>query len=153
MDYFQITGTLERGQHFIHITYDFFIDTPADNLSFRFTYSPFWGDRNDPKHLEAIRDAAHTQLQLNDPERIQAIIESAMPLKNGITLAIADPQGFRGEDHKMTPDRRITLSESASSPCFSNRANKAGKYKILLHVYNIVTDSCQYKIHVSDGKS
>ena len=153
MDYFQIIGTLERGQHFFHIAYDFFIDEPPENLSVSFNYDPFWGDKSDPKHIEAIRDAAHAQLQLNDPEKIQTIIENAMPLKNGITIAISDPQGFRGEDHKMIPNRRITLSEFASSPCFSNRVNIAGKYKILLHVYNIVTDSCQYKINVSDGKS
>jgi len=153
MDYFQVKGTLERGQHFIHIGYDFFIDDPPEKLSIRFSYDPFWGDQNDPDQRAAISAAARTQLQMDDPAEIQAIVDQAMPLKNAISITIADPQGFRGEDHKMIPDRRFVLAAVKSSPCFSNRANTAGKYKIILHVYNVVTDSCQYKLSVSDVES
>lgn len=153
MYYLKAGGILERGQHYIHISYDFFIETAPDKLEIEFHYEPYQGQPDDPVLLESIREAVRSQLNIYDPEIIQSILQQSTPLKNGIALALADPLGFRGEDHKMIADRKIELAETDSTPCFINRSNPSGKYRIILHVYNIVTDQCTYQIKVSNGES
>lgn len=147
-DIFQIEGKIHKGRHYFHISYIFFIDQVYDKIFFDLSFSPTKISTGDPELYEEIRDSLRTQIGVTEEISTEKLIKDYFPLNNGISIALKDPNGFRGEDHKSKASRTILLAKQNSTDCFSNSENPMGSYEVVLHVFSIVSDECTYVLKV-----
>lgn len=147
-DIFQIEGRIDKGVHYFHVSYMFFIEQTYDKIFFDLNISPEKNSTGDPELYEEIRESLRTEIGLTEEITTQELIKNYFPLANFISIALKDPNGFRGEDHKSASSRTVLLAKEGSTDCFSNSENPIGSYEVILHVYCIITDKCTYALKV-----
>lgn len=145
---FEAEGRLKRGTKYVHISYLFDVEEVYNRIVIDLSLSPYRTAGHSPEMREEMKQAIREQIFITDPAAVQEMIEQTAPLRNMCSIAVRTPDGWRGEDHKFVESRTITLSESGTTPCFKNGRNSVGKYEIVLHVYAVFTDVCNYTLTV-----
>ena len=88
-----------------------------------------------------IRDAGEEWGEYTDYEEF-------MPLKNLVTLALEDTEGYRGAAHRQADSQYHEICEDFASVGFVRGRITAGQWKLMLHVHALVTDSCTCDIKI-----
>lgn len=74
--------------------------------------------------------------------------EQYLPLVNLITISLDDPNGYRGCAHRHNPNQKHMLSKDEASLGFSKGTITKGKWLVILHIYAVVTESCDCYLKV-----
>lgn len=129
-----------------HITYSFNLEKEADRLSIDFSYEPKkLLDREKAKELicEGI-----CKFSVGDTEKELENWEAHFPIQNLLTVSIDDSAGFRGCAHRQSPEQKFFITEDTASPGFVPGRLERGIWRVTLNLHAILTDYCQYRLHV-----
>jgi hypothetical protein len=134
-----------------HITYSFKIPENCRKLNAHFEYEPkALEDQDIAKKL--ILEGFEKYVEPRLFPYYQDKWESYSPLNNLITLSFDDPHQFRGSGHRHNPNQQYVLSEHEVSPGLVKGPIYSGVWKITVSVHCIVTETCNYKLHVWEGE-
>ena len=132
-----------------HITYCFNLEKEAYRLNIDFSYEPKkLLDHEKAKEYicEGIRSFSAEEL-----EKELENWESHFPIQNLLTVSVDDSAGFRGCAHRHSPEQKLFITEAAASPGFLPGKITRGMWKVTLNLHAVVTDYCQYKLHIWEG--
>lgn len=80
--------------------------------------------------------------------RSDAVCESYLPLVNLVTLSLDAPDGYRGCAHRHDARQRLVFSKDEAAPGFEKGELMPGDWRLVLHPYAIVTDSCVCSVKI-----
>lgn len=148
---FETKGTLYKYTHYNHISFVIDVEKEWKNIVIELEYSPLFCNEHDPELDGLMKKALAEQIYKTEPEYVNQVLKKVIPIKNEISIAVKDPQMWRGEHHFYQNEEPggdiVTLGEKSSFGFFNSR-NPIGLYEIVLHVFAIHTDECQYHLRI-----
>lgn len=142
-----VQGIVQPNCSKTHISYRFHLAKPGGKLWIHFAYEPKnLEDREQAKAM--IYTSINTYTEPNQRERIHAIWENFLPLKNLITVSVDDPKRHRGAGHRHDSEQVLFISEREASPGFVSGKILEGMWHVTLSLHAIVTESCRYRLQI-----
>lgn len=132
-----------------HIAYCFHLDSEAEALHIDFSYDPkklLDRDRAKEYIYEGIRS-----FSVGDVEKELEGWEAYCPLQNLITVSLDDADGFRGCAHRQAPEQHHFIGREKASHGFLPGRIGRGMWKVTLNLHAVLTDACQYRLHIWEG--
>ena len=142
-------GTFYKYIHYTHVSFIFPVEKIYRSIVVDFSYAPLFLEEQNPDFAGMMREALATQIYRNDEPYVSNVIQKAIPIKNQISIAIKGPDGWRGEHHFFPGEQRIKLGKDCTTDKFIGKQNTIGMYELILHIFAVYTDSCDYVLTVT----
>ncbi|WP_428771586.1 hypothetical protein V1L52_05925 [Treponema sp. HNW] len=141
-------GTFHKYFHYSHVSFLFPIEKKFEAIIINFSYRPLFLKKNNFFLIKMMKDALKNQIYRTDEPYVSNVIKNAIPIKNQISIAVKDPNGWRGEHHFFPGKEQIVLGKTVTTDGFVNTENETGMYELVLHIFGIYTDKCDYILSV-----
>ncbi len=142
-------GTLTPSCSKSHISYVFNIDDNVSKLNIDFSYNPKFLD--DIEMSQQIINTCLSEYCKDNEAEYKESWEEYLPIKNLLTLSIDDPHGFRGAAHRHPNNQKITISKEDATSGFIQGDIIPGSWTVTISVHVVVTETCNYKLHIWEG--
>lgn len=141
------SGVLTQSCSKSAVIHAFDLNKDAEMLCIDFSYTPkIMQDHN--QAYEIMKKAAMEYLP---EEELEEFLVGERNLCNLLTLSLDHDSGFRGCAHRHPSNQHIEISETCATPGFLAGQISAGRWKLTVSVHSIVTEVCEYMLHIYEG--
>jgi len=87
-----------------------------------------------------------------DKEEFETKWHEYMPIVNHVTFSLDYENEYIGCAHRHDPEQTIIISEGFSSPGFIKRKVEPGRWRAVINIHEILTESVQYHLKMTAEK-
>ncbi|MEG1805211.1 MAG: hypothetical protein RR327_02340 [Clostridia bacterium] len=129
-----------------NIIHEFCVDEDFSKLTINFSYSPkVMADKN--KSIELITQAM--KIYAPSPhENAYGKAEDYLPIVNLLTVSLDSPTEYIGCAHRHANSQQHVISKDNSSLGFKKTEICKGKWRVVVNLHCVITESCEYNLEV-----